>query len=158
MKLYIGADHAGFQLKEKLKKALTHKYTAIDLTPKFIAGDDYPDVAAKVASRVAHEGSEAKGILLCGSAEGICIAANKIRGIRAVATFMPETARLSRSQNDANILCLSGGGFVDPKARKLLHSLTLAQATHIANIWLSTQFGGEARHSRRIRKIAAMER
>ncbi len=142
MKIYIGADHAGYKLKEQLKKRLRN---AIDITPAYIEGDDYPEVAEKVAKKVAREKS-AKGVLVCGSGEGVCIAANKIKGIRAVTCFNEKIAVLSREHNDANVLCLSGWALSGGKAAKIVKK------------WLATPFSGAARHKRRIRKISALER
>ncbi|HLC32292.1 MAG TPA: RpiB/LacA/LacB family sugar-phosphate isomerase [Candidatus Nanoarchaeia archaeon] len=144
-KVFIGADHAGFELKEKLKRALSKTVALKDLGAyTFQKDDDYPDIAAKVARAVVN--GKTKGILLCGSAEGICIAANKIKGIRAVAVWTPQNARLSREHNDANILCLSGW------------ELSLAKTVLITNVWLKTPFSGDTRHVRRISKIANLER
>lgn len=141
--VYLGADHAGFKLKENLKKALIKKYNINDLSPKYKKGDDYPDIAAKVGRIVAK--TKSKGVLLCGSAEGVCIAANKIKGIRAVAVWTELNAKLSRQHNDANVLCLSGWQLSQNKAFK------------IANLWLTTSFSGEARHIRRIAKVRRLE-
>lgn len=144
-KIYIGADHAGFALKEKLKAAIAKQEHIKDLGAfSFKKDDDYPDIAAKVARRVAKE--KAKGILVCGSAEGVCIAANKIKGIRAVAVWTLENARLSRKHNDANVLCLSGW------------ELSPKKAAAIAKCWLTTSFSSEDRHIRRIIKIARLEK
>src|SRR5574342_30380 len=142
--VYIGADHAGFALKEHLKKFLQKKgYPVKDLgAHKFVKGDDYPDYAAKVAKAVQKGG---KGILVCGSAEGVCIAANKLKGIRAVPVWSLQNAKLSRQHNDANILCLSGWQLPKKKAEQI----TLA--------WLKTPFSREKRHVRRIKKIARLE-
>ncbi len=146
MKLvHIGADHAGFALKEHLKKFLKKKgYEAKDYGAyKFVKTDDYPDYGAKVA-RAVQKGE--KGILVCGSAEGICIVANKFKGIRAVAVWTLQNAKLSRQHNDANILCLSGWQLPKKTAEK------------IALTWLKTPFSGEKRHVRRIKKITALEK
>ena len=143
--VYIGADHAGFALKESLKKALSKQFEVKDLgAHKLQKDDDYPDIAAKVARTVVKR--KTKGILLCGSAEGICIAANKIKGVRAVAVWTIENARLSREHNNANILCLSGWQLAPKMAAK------------IARTWLNTPFSSEARHKRRITKIARLEK
>ncbi len=143
--VYIGADHAGFELKEHLKKFLHKKgYAVKDFgAHKFVKTDDYPDYAAKVAQAVQKKGM---GILICGSAEGICIAANKIKGIRGVAVWNLQNAKLSRQHNDANVLCLSGWQLPKKKAEQI----TLA--------WLKTPFSKEERHIRRINKIKRLER
>ncbi|MEM3154511.1 MAG: RpiB/LacA/LacB family sugar-phosphate isomerase [Candidatus Woesearchaeota archaeon] len=142
--IYLGADHAGYTLKEHLKKSLQKKgYEIKDIgAHKMVKTDDYPDYASKVAKAVQKGG---KGILLCGSAEGICIAANKFKGIRAVPVWTIKNAELSRQHNDANILCLSGWQLNRKKAEK------------IALAWLKTPFSGEARHIRRIKKIERLE-
>ncbi len=151
--VHIGADHAGFELKEHLKKFLQKKGYAVKDhgAHKLVKGDDYPDYAAKVAKAVQKEGD---GILVCGSAEGICIAANKFKGIRAVPVWTTETAKRSREHNDANTLCLSGGKTLKPVKGI---GLSKKQAEKITLAWLKTPFSGEARHIRRIKKIARLE-
>ena len=114
--------------------------------------DDYPDYAIPVAKLVAK--TKSKGILVCGSAEGICIAANKVKGARAVPVWTVTNAKLSRKHNDANILCLAGGKTVE-KTHGL--GLTLSQAKRIADTWLKTPFSEAERHIRRIKKIARYE-
>lgn len=143
--IYLGADHAGFALKEKIKKWFTKKKIPfVDLGDKKLRPtDDYPDYAAKVAKAVAKD--QTLGILLCGSAQGVCIAANKIKGIRAVAPYNPAEAVLSRKHEDANIICLSGWFFTLMKAKKMI------------GLFLNTPFSGEARHVRRINKIKRLE-
>ena len=142
--IHIGADHAGFQLKEHLKKFLhSKKYSIKDLgAHKLVKTDDYPIIAAKVARAVQKGG---KGILVCGSAEGVCIVANKFKGIRAVAVWTLQNAKLSRAHNDANILCLSGW------------ELSKKIAEKIALTWLKTPFSGKTRHVRRLKEIARLE-
>ena len=142
--MYVGADHAGFALKEEVKKALARKFEVKDLGAfVYQKEDDYPDIAAKVARAVVKNRS--KGVLFCGSAEGMCIAANKIKGVRAVAVWTRESAKLSREHNDANVLCLSGW------------QLSRKKAVSIARVWLDTSFSNEARHKRRIAKIRRLE-
>ena len=144
-KIYLGADHAGFPLKEKLKRWLDRKRIPYQdlgntiLDPK----DDYPDFARKVARKVTQEG--AQGLLFCGSAQGMCIAANKIKGIRAVVPSSVKETFLSRQHNQANVLCLSGWYTPFSKATKMLET------------FLRTPFSGEARHKRRLRKIRGIE-
>jgi len=153
-RVYLGADHAGFALKEHLKKFLKKKgYTVVDKgAKKLIKTDDYPDHAAKVAKEIQKKGV---GILVCGSAEGICIAANKFKGIRAVAVRNVQLAKLSRQHNDANILCLAGGQ-TKAKTKGLGLSKTIAERIVIA--WLTTPFSEEKRHKRRIAKIKRLEK
>ncbi len=143
--IIIGADHAGFKLKQSLAAYLRRKgYNVVDLGAKRLSpSDDYPDYAFPVGRMVARR--KAKGILVCGSAEGICIAANKVKGVRAVPVWTKRDAALSRRHNDANILCLSGW------------ALSSAKARGIVDRWLRTDFCGEERHARRIRKISRFE-
>ncbi|MBQ6828004.1 MAG: ribose 5-phosphate isomerase B [Thermoguttaceae bacterium] len=105
---------------------------------------DYPDVAAAVAEAVA-AGKADKGILICGTGIGMCVAANKIRGVRAAVCCNEVAAELSRRHNDANVLCLSG------------EFLGVAEAESLVRIWLTTPFDGD-RHARRVEKISALER
>ncbi len=142
--VHFGADHAGFALKEKLKtKLVTAGYKVKDWgARKLVKDDDYPDYAEKVAKAVQKKGM---GILVCGSAEGVCIAANKFKGIRATPVWTLENAKLSRNHNNANILCLSGWELSAEKAGK------------IAKKWLSTPFSNNERHIRRLEKIRKLE-
>src|SRR3989338_4877498 len=105
--LYLGADHAGYELKEKFKRFLEKEgFQYIDMTPTFVEGDDYPDVAKKIGTMIAREHGE--GVLICGSGAGICMAANKIKGIRAALCYNKETARLAKEHNNANVICFGG--------------------------------------------------
>ena len=154
-KIYLGADHAGFHLKEKVKEWLKKKKIPFEDCGnlKYEKYDDYPDYAAKAGRKVAK--MKSKGILFCGSAEGICIAANKIKGVRAVAVWKPRMAQQSRGHNDANVLCLSGGGTLK-KVKGM--GLSLAQATKIIEKFLGTPFSQASRHVRRVKKIKKLER
>lgn len=154
-KIYLGSDHAGFNLKEKVKKWLEkEKIPFEDLgNLKYEKYDDYPDYATKVGRQVVKKKS--KGLLFCGSAEGICIAANKIKGVRAVAVWDPRMAKQSRQHNDANVLCLSGGETLK-KVKGM--ALTFKKAKKIITVWLNTPFSEASRHIRRINKIRKMER
>ena len=138
--IYLGSDHAGFKLKEKIKGFLHLKGIEFeDLTPIQINEDDYPDAAKKVANKV--KSSNTKGILICGSGTGMAIAANRIKGIRAVLAYDSYSAKMARHDNDANIICLRG--------RKTL----AAKAKRYIDIFLKTKFSGLARHKRRIKKL-----
>lgn len=145
-KIYIGSDHAGFALKSLIKQYFTkEKYNLIDLgNLKYEKEDDYPNYAEKVAKKVAKE--KTKGILICGSSHGVCIAANKIKGIRAVAINNTKDAKITREHNDANILCLSGWHLKEKETKKII------------DIWLKTKFKKDKRHIRRINKIKKLER
>lgn len=145
--LYLGADHGGFLLKEKLKKYLAaKKISFVDLGPyKISPTDDYPDYARKVAKKVAQKPESDMGVLLCRSGQGMCVAANKVRGVRAVSAWNEKLAFSARNDDFANVLCLAGD------------HLTLRQAEKILFTFISTPFSFQARHKRRIAKIKKME-
>jgi ribose 5-phosphate isomerase B len=140
----LGADHAGFPLKEDLKSWLTsHDHEVADFGTHSTDAVDYPDVAALVA-RAVREGSAVQGILVCGSGIGMAIAANKIPGIRAAVAGDVETARLSRAHNDANVLALGARVTDAPTAIAVMRT------------WLATAFEG-GRHARRVGKLAELD-
>ncbi len=146
MKVIIASDHAGFILKEKLKKYLSRKKIEYeDFGTDSPESVDYPDYALKVAKKVAGN-KNLRGILVCGSGTGMTIAANKVRGIRAVAAYDAYSAKMSRLDNDSNILGLRGRFFPFERVKK------------IVNVWLTTPFSGKPRHKRRIGKIAEYEK
>jgi len=152
MKVVLGADHGGFELKNALKKFLEENgYEVEDKGPKTLdPEDDYPDYGKKVAEKVGKEGSDigqqnVLGILICRSAAGIIIAANKVKGVRAVAAYEEKGAKHSREHNDANVLGLSGDWTSEAQAKKLV------------KVWLETPYSNEERHTRRLKKIADME-
>jgi ribose 5-phosphate isomerase B len=146
MKVVLASDHAGYDLKEKVREYLRGLDIETQDLGAFSAseGVDYPDYAAAAAARVS-DGSADRAILVCATGAGMCIAANKVPGIRAVAGWEPEIVRLSRAHNDANVLCLPGD-FMEAK---------LAQ--ELVRIWLVTTFEG-GRHQRRLDKIAELEK
>jgi len=139
--IYLGADHAGFHLKEELKKYLEelgYQYDDLgneELNPL----DDYPDFAVRVAEKVVE--TNGQGILICATGLGMCLAANKVKGARAITAWNDFTALQSREHNDANILCLAA------------KAIDLETAKKIVRIWLETEFSGEERHIRRLQKI-----
>lgn len=144
MKLALGADHAGFELKEHLRtylEGLGHEVE--DLGTHSSASIDYPDYAAAVARSVA-SGQSDRGVLVCGSGVGMEIAANKVDGVRAANVPSTELARLSRAHNDANVVAL-GARFLEPSA-----------AEQIVRVFLETPFDG-GRHTQRVQKISALE-
>lgn len=144
-KIYAGSDHAGFDLRRRLVAHLRAGGHAVeDLGTQSEASCDYPDYAAAVGRAVAGEPG-AVGLLVCGTGMGVCIAANKIHGVRAIDAWNVEAARISRAHNDANVLCLG--------ARTLAEGDALA----IADAWLAASFDGGERHTRRIEKISAIE-
>ncbi|HKR03508.1 MAG TPA: ribose 5-phosphate isomerase B [Bacteroidia bacterium] len=140
MKLAIGADHAGFDYKEQLKKYLGEKkFEIIDKGTYSTDSVDYPDFAHPVANAVTNKEADA-GILICGSANGVAIAANKHHGIRAAICWTNEVAELARKHNDANIICIPAR-FV---------SIDLAKS--MSDIFMTTEFE-RGRHERRVEKI-----
>ena len=144
MKVALGSDHAGFDLKERIKGYLAGLGVEVnDLGTHSNESVDYPDYAEKVAADV-RDGKADRGILVCGTGIGMCIAANKVQGIRAVQTDRAEFGRLSRRHNDSNVLCLAGR-FTDPES-----------AGELVKVWLETAFEGGP-HQRRVEKIAHME-
>jgi ribose 5-phosphate isomerase B len=145
MKVAIGADHAGFQLKEHLKATLERLGHVVDDHGTISEeATDYPPICLAVGRTVA-AGRAERGIVLGGSGQGEQIAANKVPGIRAALCNDLYTARLSREHNDANVLSI-GGRIVAPEL-----------ADEILTIWLATPFAG-GRHQRRLDQIAAAER
>lgn len=138
-KIVIGSDHAGFEMKEKIKKAFASKYQFTDKGTYSADSVDYPDYAHKVAEAVV-SGSFEKGILLCGSGNGVAMAANKHHGIRAALCWTPEIASLARQHNDANILCIPAR-FVDEKT-----------AFEMIERFFDISFEG-GRHLKRVEKI-----
>lgn len=145
MKVAIGADHAGFALKEHLVATLTRLGHQVEDLGTF-SGDpvDYPEICANVGRAVA-EGRAHRGIVVGGSGQGEQIAANKVPGIRAALCNDLYTARMSREHNDANVLAMGG------------RIVAMALADEIVALWMSTAFEG-ARHQRRIDQIANLER
>jgi ribose 5-phosphate isomerase B len=140
MKIYIGSDHAGFTLKEQVKVYLAHLNAELTDVGTFSEESmDYPDVAHPVANAVL-DGKADYGILLCGSANGVAISANKHAGIRAALCWLPEIAVLARAHNNANVLCLPS---------RFLNNET---AQSIVDEFLKTAFEG-GRHEKRVAKI-----
>jgi ribose 5-phosphate isomerase B len=145
MKIALGSDHAGFELKDKLKQHLEDNGVAVeDMGTNSTASVDYPDYAQKVGEEVVSHQADL-GILVCGSGIGMSIAANKIHGVRAAHVHDEAEAQLSREHNDANVLAL-GARMLDAKS-----------AFGIVDRWLATPFSGGERHKRRIEKVAELE-
>ncbi len=143
MKLAIGADHAGYYLKEQVKEFLKSKN--IDFTDYGtfkIESCDYPEYAYKVGQAIVN-GEADLGILICGTGIGMSITANKIKGIRAALVYDEQTAKLSRQHNDANVLCMGGRLTPEEEAKK------------IVDVWLNTSFEG-GRHEKRIKLISQL--
>lgn len=146
MKVYLGADHAGFELKEKVKSYLQKQgYEVEDCGAfQFDKADDYPDFISKAAVGVAKDPSS-KSIVFGKSGAGEAIVANKIKGVRAFLGINEENVRLAREHNDANVLSL-GSAFV-----------TEEQAFELVKLFLETPFSNEERHKRRVAKISKIE-
>ena len=141
MKLVLGSDHAGFAQKEFLRAWLgVQGHEVQDFGTYSADSMDYPDVAHPLATAV-EAGVAPLGILLCGSANGVCITANKHAGVRAAIAWLPELAALARQHNDANVLCVP--------ARYVSNE----QALEIVSLFLSTAFEG-GRHQNRVSKIS----
>ena len=156
--IYLGADHGGYELKHKIKMWLEEwKEKYEDLGNKENDGeDDYPQFAFAVAQKVAMEeinGREypfpwkdrPKGILICRSAVGMVVAANKVKGAKTGAIYDERMARLCREHNDVNIIALSGDNLSDTLAKRIIR------------IWLDIEFSGEPRHLRRVLAIKKFE-
>lgn len=143
MRIALGSDHAGFELKESLKRYLDGKnleYTDFGIFS--MDSGEYPEYAYKVGNAIM-QGKYDRGILICGTGIGMCMTANKIKGIRAALAYDIHTAQLSRLHNDANILCLGG--------REVKESM----AMDIVDTWLNTSFEG-GRHQKRIDLITKL--
>jgi ribose 5-phosphate isomerase B len=144
MKIATGSDHRGTEAKRRiviLLKQLGHE--VLDMGTDGRESVDYPDFASQVASAVG-EGRVERGILICGTGIGMCIAANKVKGVRAALCHDSITAEMSRRHNDANVLCLSA----DLLGEELMERMV--------RIWLETEFEG-GRHARRVEKIKRIE-
>jgi ribose 5-phosphate isomerase B len=145
MNIAIGADHAGFVLKQEVAETLRQAgHTVIDEGTDSTASTDYPDYAAAVGRAVAN-GSAERGILVCGTGVGTAIAANKIHGVRAALAVNPEEVQLTRQHNDANVLALSA------------KYTSAGSASQFVKLFLETAFEG-GRHERRVNKIMQLER
>jgi ribose 5-phosphate isomerase B len=145
MRIALGADHAGYQLKDDIKQHLEQQGISVrDEGTSSAESVDYPDYARAVA----HDVSEKRvdlGILVCGSGIGMAISANKVNGIRAANVSTEYEAQVSREHNNANVLTL-GARIIGPE-----------EAFRIVDMWLATQFAG-GRHERRVEKIMAIEK
>lgn len=143
--IFLGSDHAGFKLKETMKSYLDEiGESYIDFgNTEFDPEDDYPDFGYIVAKQVSE--NEGRGLLFCGNAEGICMVANKVDGVRAAIGYNEYAAKTSREDDDSNILCLPG------------RVITNEEARNIVKIWLETNFSNEPRHIRRLQKMRDIE-
>jgi len=145
MRIAIAGDHRGFELKKRLVTSLTKQ--SYEVEDKGTCGPescDYPDLAFDVAETVG-QGKADRGILICGTGIGMCMAANKVPGVRAANCHDLISAELSRRHNDANVLCVSGDLLGEDLVERLVKT------------WLTTDFEGNSRHSRRVDKIKSYE-
>jgi ribose 5-phosphate isomerase B len=144
MKIGIASDHRGFQMKNRLIQLIKSlEHTVRDFGPDSSESVDYPDYASRVATSVATNEVD-RGVLICGTGIGMCIAANKFAGVRAANCNDSVTAELSRLHNDANVVCLSADQLSDQLADQIIQ------------IWLTTEFEA-GRHIRRLEKITTFE-
>lgn len=172
MKLFLAADHAGFKLKEAIKKSLAKKYELIDITPVFVKDDDYPLIAKKLIKKIPNSKRETQNvghgtldvgrgtwdvrrgiwdmergtrvIFVCGSGVGAAIASNRHKGIRAAQGYDKQEVKLAREHNDINVLTLSGWN------TKLKDALSLIE------VFLKTPVSRAPRHKRRIKQLSAI--
>ncbi len=159
-KIYLASDHAGFELKEEIKKYLegsgheVKDFGAFKYEPE----DDYPDfiilAAQALSSDVKSRASDSRAILFGGSGIGECVTANKTKGVRAVRPWNEVSAKMSRWHNNSNALCLGGGKTID-KTENV--GLDFFEAKKIVDIWLAAEFSGEPRHVRRLEKIEKIQ-
>ncbi len=144
MKIYVGCDHNGFELKRQIKDYLERLgHDVVDEgDDKIDPEDDYPIFAARVVTKMLSGGEpEPRGILICGSGQGMCIAANRFKGIRACLCWNSAEAHAARNDDNSNVLCLSARLF------------NIEEAENITSVWLSTPFAGATRFIRRIKDL-----
>ena len=145
MKIAIGADHAGFEVKKALVEQLKEMgHQILDFGTNSAESSDYPVFAEKVAKSVASKESE-RGIVVCGNGIGMSIVANKVPGIRAALVFTEKMAKETREHNDSNVLSLAG------------RDLPVETNLKLASVWLNTPFTHEERHARRVHEIEEIE-
>ncbi len=143
--IFLGSDHAGYELKEAVKKHLEQRgYKYVDLGTNNAEPVDYTVIAVKVGDSVTKCESD-KGLLFCGTGVGISIAANKVKGVRAACCSDYFSAKLTRLHNNANVLCLGG------------RVIGIGVAFELVDVFLETEFCGDERHQRRIDQIAEIE-
>lgn len=144
-KVVIGSDHAGYQMKEKIKKELGDEYDFVDVGTDSEESVDYPVYGEKVAQQVSVS-PDVKGVLVCGSGIGVSISANKVHGVRAALAYNTHAAQLARMHNDANVICTAG------------REETVDDPVDIVRAFLETNFSGEPRHARRVQQMMDIEK
>jgi len=144
-KIVIGSDHAGYDMKERIKKELGEEYEFIDVGPDSDESVDYPIYAEKVGQQVALSPGT-QGVVICGNGVGIAIAANKVNGVRCGLAYSIETARGARLHNDANVVAVGG------------RSKMMDDPVEIVKTFLETDFSGEDRHVRRVKELMEIEK
>ena len=144
--VYLASDHGGFKIKEKLFIYLFKKgYTVVDFGPhKLNIRDDYPDFVAPMAKKVVK--SRQMGIAICRNGQGACIAANKVKGVRAVTGFSKKMIKSTRADDNSNILCIPSD------------YVRFSEVKKIVDIWLETPFSKLKRHVRRLDKVRRLEK
>ena len=144
--IYVGGDHAGWELKEKLQEYLkSEDYRVVDMgNENLVEGDDYPAFSYAVAKRVVNDAGS-HGIVICGNAQGVCIVANKVKGVRAATGFNEDVAKTTRADDDSNVLCLPA------------RFMNFKEAKAVVDAWLTTDFSGAERHIRRLQKVTEIE-
>jgi ribose 5-phosphate isomerase B len=146
MRIAIAGDHRGFEMKKRLLTSLAKQgFEVLDKGTTTPESCDYPDLAFLVGQAVGMKQAD-RGILICGTGIGMCMAANKVLGVRAANCHDHISAELSRRHNDANVLCLSGDLIGEEQVERLV------------KVWLATDFEGNSRHSRRVDKISDYEK
>ncbi|MBU0577223.1 RpiB/LacA/LacB family sugar-phosphate isomerase [Patescibacteria group bacterium] len=144
-KVVIGSDHAGFDVKERIKKELGDQYEFVDVGPDNDEASDYPIYGEKVAQQVAVT-PDVQGVVVCGSGIGISIAANKVPGIRAALCYSKEAAQSARQHNDANVISIAG------------RTKMMDDPATIVKTFLETDFSHVDRHERRVKQMMDIER
>lgn len=144
-KVVIGSDHAGYEMKERIKKELGSEFEFVDMGTNNGESVDYPIYAEKVARQVAVT-PDSKGVVVCGSGIGVSIAANKVHGVRAALCYNKRAAELARQHNNANVIATAGreDTFDDP--------------IEIVRTFLTTPFSSEPRHARRVQQMMDIEK
>ena len=142
--VFIGADHAGYKAKEEIKKALGGEYKFVDMGTDSEESVDYPGYGKKVAEKVASD-KDSLGVLVCGSGIGICIAANKVKGIRCGLAWSAESARSAREHNNAQIISVAG------------RMPMMESPANIVRAFLEAKPSTEERHARRVKQMMEME-